>query len=398
MCMVNINTRYNFDLNCYPLLKLKEIYPIDNTVALTVSAIPISDLYSSYLEEHIGELCNQLKKDLILRVNIPNVAPGTMLGINYLSVEDLSDNCDSYHNSCDEYDDEDDDYEEEDDEEDDPEYNMIKNDFDNESYMDKGLYYNFSRVFPVIDAKGNEIYRFEDNIYEYNQARTLDDAASSEINKYIDTDGEDWMFLFQFRHLISYASDLNPSCILQPETIKMADRVTYSLINTVCGGMYNITNTETMKLIVSNMIEVAASYTRAPFVGNIRFQVLPERFSEEIQYNYMMWNTELYNLMLEDFVDFEESITPPFTIAKGEYYFKPTDFLGEYYFPHGIKSRKEEENGGKETDTKESIDTEKVDKKRNIKESRSTGNSKRSSGNSTGGRASRSRKSTDIDK
>jgi hypothetical protein len=95
MSMVNINTRYNFDLNCYPLLKLKEIYPIDNTVALTVSAIPISDLYSSYLEEHISELCNQLKKDLILRVNIPNVAPGTMLGINYLSVEDLSNDCDS---------------------------------------------------------------------------------------------------------------------------------------------------------------------------------------------------------------------------------------------------------------------------------------------------------------
>lgn len=402
--MVNVNTRYNFDLNCYPLLKLKELYPIDNTVVLMVTGIPISDLYSEYLEAHIGEMCDHFKKDLILKVNIPNIRPGTPFGMNYLSIDELgnitnvdstydNDSWESYDEA--EYDDyyPDDDEEYDDEYDDCPEYNMIEDDFVNESYDEMGLFYNFSRVFPVIDGKGNEIYHFEDTMQEYSQASVMDDASSSEINEYIDTDGDDWMFLFQFRHPISYENDLNPSQILQPETIKMADKVTFSLMNAIGNGIANLTNTDTMRLIIKAMVEIASYHVRAPFVGNVRFQVIPEKFSQEIQYNYYMWNTELYNLMLEDFVNFEEKITPPFTIEKGEYYFKPTDFLGEYYFPHGIKIRKEEENGGKENDIKED------NKTGDSKKPRTSGRgSKGTSGEkSAGGRASRSGKSKDLD-
>lgn len=380
--MNEFNFKYNLQLNDYPLLKCRELYPIENVVLVTVSAIPITDDFSEYLENNISEMCKHFNKDIILKVTVPQSLRNTKDDDYNISIYNFGEDISPDYDDMDFYDEDDChchddtfDMDEDYDDDDDEMYNgpvVFGNDIVNETFDENGLYFNFTKILPMADMNGNIVYHFNDTMEEYDQASLFDEEISSELNQYIDSvEGNDWMFVFSFRHPISYYNDIHKSQMLSDETIAMSDKVIFSLMDSVSDGIRNIVKSDTMKLIIKAMINTTTAHGRIPFVGTVRFQILPERFSSQIQYNYLLWVTELYNMILEDVVEFESKITPPINIKADDMYFKPTDFLGQYYFPHGIEKRKEEEDGSKEEGNRNKEDNtkEKGNTKGNVKKS-----------------------------
>lgn len=372
------NLKYNLNIDDYPIRKIRQIYPIDDVVVITATGIPINETFASYMENNLDELCDHFHKDLILKVSIPHVPKNSSMGYRFESGDEFDTiNLDEFEHDEnesypwesydeDEYDDDDEDFEE-----------LVDNDTDipdfgyTEEFDEAGVYYNFVNIYPEIVPGGDEEYDFHQAILECMQPSHYGVDESIELNEYIDSEGDDWMFTFSFRHPISLSNDLMPNPILSEGTIKNSDKVIFSLMHMISGGIVNIINSETMKLIIKNMIGLVVRHGRTPFVGTIRFQILIDRLGEELRNNYHIWNTALYNMILEDYVDYESKITPPISIEKNNFYFKPTDFLGQYYFPKGLKKKEE----GKENGRKESKENDIVIKKDGVK----TKNNKKSS-------------------
>ena len=390
------NLKYNLNLGDYAIRKIRELYPIDDVVVITTTGIPISDDYASYMEEHIDELCNHFHKDLIVRVSIPHVPRNSNIGYKFESEFDTinlddEDDGELLDNPY-EYSDEDEDDEDEYEYFDCPDIGYI------ESFDEGGIYYNFANVAPDVTVNGDFIYDFTESMEDVMQPSYYNQDESAELNAHIDSEGENWMFTFTFRHPISFSNDLMKNPILSDATIQNSDKVIFSLMNMVSNGIVNIINSETMKLIIKTMIGLVINHGRIPFVGTVRFQLLADRLEEHMRENYTEWKTILYNMILQDFVDYESRVTPPITFKADEFYFKPTDFLGQYYFPKGLKKKEEEgkTNGRKESykernnkDNKK--DNDKNQKGNNIKSknSRSSRRSQKGSSRKAAGETSR---------
>ena len=78
-------------------------------------------------------------------------------------------------------------------------------------------------------------------------------------------------------------------------------------------------------------------------------------------------------MLLEDYVEYESIITPPVVMSTNEFYFKPTDFLGQYYMPHGLKIRKEEKKNGRRKEGKKSNVRKSVKSNNNKTKNKKTG-------------------------
>ena len=51
-----LNLKYNFSLDSYPVRKMTELFPISNDIIIVVSGIPISDEYADYLADNLDNL------------------------------------------------------------------------------------------------------------------------------------------------------------------------------------------------------------------------------------------------------------------------------------------------------------------------------------------------------
>lgn len=356
--MDDLKLKYNFDFDSYPLKKIQELYPIDNGMVIVVSGIPISDEYSEYLQnlDNLQKLCVRFNKDLILGVNI-----------HYEPIDE-----DEYDEDYeeDDYDDEEeycDDYNNENDlftrfSAENLNCNIQTDDrYYNEQYYENGFSYNFSKIFPEsTDAFGNPIFSLYDGSNDDGIGLIYDKDASDEIVRHIDSDGEDWMFTFSFRHPIALMSEIQYPRIIQKDTAKYADKVIFSLMDIMHDGIGNIVNTESMKLIIDAMRDIAVSSgDRVPFIGTVGCGLYPQNMNQDLKYSYAIWTKDLYNKLLEDYVEYESKVSPPILIQTDSMWFKPTDFLGQYYLPHGIKFRKGEKKNARRKEGKKNINKSK---------------------------------------
>lgn len=339
-----INLKYNLPLDSYPLKKMTELFPISNDIIIVVSAIPISDSYAEYMQENTSELCKHFKKDLIL-------------GVDIRFEDDDGNEYDDYH----EEDDYDEEYQDEQNFDDEQMFDYLRtenlyNDEERQQYseqfVDNGFVYNFAKIFPEYNGLNVPTYPLYDDSGIDGSGVIYDKSASDELNYAIDHDGHNWMFTFSFRHPISILSDIQEPHIISEATKEYADSISYSLMDVMHNGIINMVHTNSMTLIVNTMRDVAVSHDRIPFVGTVGFNLYLPNLGNDLRYSYMMWTQNLYNMLLEDYVEYESIISPPVVISSDEFYFKPTDFLGQYYMPHGIKIRKEEKKNGRRKECK----------------------------------------------
>lgn len=369
--MDNLKLKYDLPIDSYPLRKMQELFPITNDMVIVVSGIPISDEYSDFLlnTANLQELCKKFNKDLILGVNI-----------HFEPADDDEEDYDYDDEDYDEYDEDEDYYGDEDD--DDDLFSRLSaenlncgiqtdNRYYNEQYYENGFAYNFSKIFPEsTDDFGNPIYSLYDGNNEDGIGLIYNKDASDEIVPHIDQEGENWMFTFSFRHPIAIQSDLQYPRIITKETAEYADKIMYSLMDIMHDGVSNIVETDSMKLIIGAMRDTAISGDRVPFIGTVGCNLYINNMNDDLRYSYAIWTKDLYNKLLDDYVEYESKVSPPILMKTDMLWFKPTDFLGQYYLPHGIKIRKEEKkNGRRKEGKKNSSKSEKASCKENNKKS-----------------------------
>ena len=211
-----------------------------------------------------------------------------------------------------------------------------------EQFVDNGFVYNFAKIFPEYNGFNTPTYPLYDGVGIDGSGAIYDKAASDELNYAIDHDGHNWMFTFSFRHPISVLADIQEPHIISEESSKYADSIAFSLMDIMHDGIVNMTKTNSMRLIINTMRDIAVAHDRIPFVGTVGFNLYVPNLGNDLKYSYMMWTQNLYNMLLEDYVEYESMISPPVVMETDNFYFKPTDFLGQYYMPHGLKIRKEE--------------------------------------------------------
>lgn len=319
-------TKYNLRLSDDPLKKIQKLYPMSNTVIMYVAGFPVTDELADYLVSNPSELCAKLDKDMILRVYAPS-------GGN----PDDKDN-----------DDDDDEYDESD--------TDFMDDFMSDvpctsSYDENGIFYTFAKA-PMRKTKyGLDIYDLEILDDFEGNVRIFDQQQVEHLNSYINVGSENWIFTYKFKHQVSYDHEICRDDILSDKTLESADKTIYSLMSAISGGMVNLIYSESFKNIINNMSKVAVYDYKEPFIGCIKFNISIPNLADNIRMAYIKWTTDLYNNILEDYVELESKTTPPVVFETGNLYFKQTDFLGQYYYPKGLKNkerRKDINNGGKE--------------------------------------------------
>lgn len=278
MSSMTDNTRYALNLKSYPLRKMQELYPIIDEVIIEVTCIPVSDEFIEKIQQDPSGSCVKYNKDIIVCTDI---------NTSYI-----------------------------DDEDEDSDVEILDEDYE---YGDH--YYNM--------PDGNSI-KYSDFAYDFD----IDDIENTD-------EGTGWIFMIKFVNPIIERGDIEDQYILsKTPTVEAFNKLSFSIVCEILGGIQNIIYSDTINAVINVMSNIILERGRLAFIGFAKMVLEPKDFDVELKAQYIDWMTYCYNLLLEDYIDYELRLYEP--VVFGNMQYKRTDFMGQYYFPNGIKLKRKE--------------------------------------------------------
>ena len=308
--------KYNFQKDSDPIRKIMKIYPIYDAIGVQMTAIPISDEFAYSIGDNTDSLCDKYDKDVIIIVDLESEDSNIDYADKYLDNDDDDDDDEDEYEDYNQYDDSDD----------------VGN-------------YSFQNILPDInfdDANYRKSLGYLGDLIDFDMIETF--------RSVVDINSIKWLYAFKFINpTVVDLIKMNDNCI-KKSTRNELNRVSLSVMAHMCGGVTNIPDSSVMQTIIEIISNISMNRGRSTFAGFCEIILDVDLMDSKLKTSYDIWLNTVYNLILEDCVDYDTKYSAPVYLASSNMYYKRTDFLSQYYFPKGIKIRKDDNNECKEAD------------------------------------------------